>query len=378
MDTTKLKTHFAPPERADEAAVIADYERIRSNEEIVALLHGFPEPAVILNDNRQVVMANDKMETLLGKSAPEMIGGRPGELVGCIHAWEEEAGCGTSHSCRYCGAGRAIATCVEARDTQVQECRIATGEDGSTALDLKVWTRSIHVGGRRFTVFAIRDTSDEKRRAVLERLFFHDIINSAGGLRGLLELVEGEGNGDDAELIDDARRLSAQLVEEIQAQKDLAAAERGELEVRLRECDAAALIRDAIAAYAHHDVASGKSIRLEGKPEGKVRTDPVLLGRILGNLVKNALEASDRGDAVTVSFRNGNEPSFSVHNRTVMPENVRLQVFKRSFSTKGTPGRGIGTWSVKLLTERYLDGRVEFRSVAGEGTTFTVTLPAAE
>jgi signal transduction histidine kinase len=44
-------------------------------------------------------------------------------------------------------------------------------------------------------------------------------------------------------------------------------------------------------------------------------------------------------------------------------------VFQRSFSTKGT-GRGLGTYSIKLLTERYLGGRVWFESAEGHGTTF--------
>jgi signal transduction histidine kinase len=56
-----------------------------------------------------------------------------------------------------------------------------------------------------------------------------------------------------------------------------------------------------------------------------------------------------------------------------MPREVQLQLFKRSFTTKGT-GRGLGTYSMKLLTERYLKGRIAFTSSETDGTTFTVTL----
>ena len=58
-----------------------------------------------------------------------------------------------------------------------------------------------------------------------------------------------------------------------------------------------------------------------------------------------------------------------------MPEAVKLQVFRRSFSTKAGAGRGVGTYSARLLTERYLGGALRFRSEDGEGTTFVVTLP---
>ena len=58
-----------------------------------------------------------------------------------------------------------------------------------------------------------------------------------------------------------------------------------------------------------------------------------------------------------------------------MPEAVQCQMFQRSFTTKIGDGHGIGTYSVKLLTEMYLRGTVEFRSTKAEGTTFIVRLP---
>jgi signal transduction histidine kinase len=58
-----------------------------------------------------------------------------------------------------------------------------------------------------------------------------------------------------------------------------------------------------------------------------------------------------------------------------MPSSVQRQVFNRSFSTKGA-GRGLGTYSVKLLTERYLKGKAGFTSSEADGTTFFVILPA--
>ncbi len=49
-------------------------------------------------------------------------------------------------------------------------------------------------------------------------------------------------------------------------------------------------------------------------------------------------------------------------------------MFQRSFTTKGE-GRGLGTYSMKLLSERYLNGRVEFTSSPEHGTTFTAVYP---
>jgi sensor histidine kinase regulating citrate/malate metabolism len=57
-----------------------------------------------------------------------------------------------------------------------------------------------------------------------------------------------------------------------------------------------------------------------------------------------------------------------------MPRAVQLQIFQRSFSTKGN-GRGLGTYSMKLLSERYLNGRVTFKSSSRDGTVFIGLYP---
>jgi sensor histidine kinase regulating citrate/malate metabolism len=103
-------------------------------------------------------------------------------------------------------------------------------------------------------------------------------------------------------------------------------------------------------------------------------SDPLIIARVLGNMIQNSLEASTESQKVTLAsqpFQAG--VSFSVHNPAYIPRDVQLQLFKRSFSTKGN-GRGLGTYSMKLLTERYLGGRITFSSSQEEGTTFTMML----
>ena len=59
---------------------------------------------------------------------------------------------------------------------------------------------------------------------------------------------------------------------------------------------------------------------------------------------------------------------FRVNNPGVIPANIRTQIFQRSFSTKGH-GRGLGTYSMKLFGENYLNGKVYFQSNEKQGTT---------
>jgi sensor histidine kinase regulating citrate/malate metabolism len=93
------------------------------------------------------------------------------------------------------------------------------------------------------------------------------------------------------------------------------------------------------------------------------------------NLARNAFEATRAPEVVTLGATTvGEKAVFTVHSPGVMSRAVQMQMFQRSFSTKGT-GRGIGTYSVRLLTENYLGGSVDFTSVEESGTTFRIHLP---
>jgi sensor histidine kinase regulating citrate/malate metabolism len=63
-----------------------------------------------------------------------------------------------------------------------------------------------------------------------------------------------------------------------------------------------------------------------------------------------------------------------VHNPGHIPEQVQLQIFQRSFSTKG-PGRGLGTYCMRLIGERYLKGQITFISIEKDGITFKASIP---
>jgi signal transduction histidine kinase len=103
-------------------------------------------------------------------------------------------------------------------------------------------------------------------------------------------------------------------------------------------------------------------------------SDATLLRRILGNMLKNALEASLEGDIVTLGAdaRTG-QLNLWVHNPAVIPDEYQQRIFQRDFSTKGA-GRGLGTYSMQMLS-RLLSGEVNFTSGTGNGTRFILTLP---
>ena len=155
-------------------------------------------------------------------------------------------------------------------------------------------------------------------------------------------------------------------------------AENGELNLNLKTVNTRLILEELAALYTKHDIAKDKYLLIDPCTQSaEMVTDCVLLSRVLGNLVKNALEASDAGESVTLGcYVDSGKVSFRVHNPTYILPEIQLQIFQRSFSTKGT-GRGLGTYSIRLLTERYLKGKVAFTSSQIEGTRFIAEYPLA-
>lgn len=334
-----------------------------------------PDAVLILNPERQIVFHNEAFIRLASHTDPrKILGLRPGEAFQCIHSDETQGGCGTTVFCRECGAPKAILK-AQAQGHATEECRIAV--KSGDALDVRVWTTRFELGGKTYIAFAVTDTSHENRRRALERIFFHDVLNTASGLRGLTEVFSEASAEEKVEVHGMIQGLSNRLIDEIQAQRELAAAESGDVVPKIEIVNSRQIIDEVADTYRHHDVAKGKTLRVDDKTvTNDLGTDKTLLRRVVGNMTKNALEASGSGDTVTLGCDlHGGEIEFWVHNPSVMPESVKLQVFQRSFSTKGS-GRGLGTYSMRLLTEKYLRGKVSFTSEHGKGTRFMARLPS--
>ncbi len=370
----KIPTQFAPAERASDEEVRQQSRHFLDIPLLSRLFDAVPDAVLILNEQRQIIFANQALLNVPGAPAEKPVNGlRPGEVLGCIHAFESEGGCGTTDFCSTCGAAKAILSSLDHRES-IEECSIIQRSGG--ALDLRVWATPISLNGVEFSIFALKDISNEKRRRTLERIFFHDLLNIAGGLRGFATLLQ-EADPEELETIKKAVfNLSGRLIEEINAQQELLAAENQELQTHPIPLNSLELLQEVAGIYRQHDVARDRSISVA--PDAQALwfiSDQTLLRRIMGNMIKNALEACWPGETVTLNCTaNNGELEFSVHNPNYMAHETQLQVFQRSFSTKGG-GRGLGTYSIRLLTERYLKGRVTFKTSPEAGTTFIACYP---
>jgi signal transduction histidine kinase len=374
MESIILATKHAPPERSELEEVLEQTMLLAGVGQLEQLLNSFPDIYLILNDKRQIVFANRVTLKALGlDNMSDILGKRPGEALNCIHSDEMAAGCGTSEACRECGAIAAILNSQKGIE-DIQECRISQ-QNTNDALDYRVWATPYLYDDQNFTIFAVQDISNEKRREVLERIFFHDILNTAGSLRGFAGL-KGNTPEEDEQFQDILKGLTEKLIDEIMAQKEILSAENNELQPFPRQVDSMLIIESLAGQYRKHQIVADRKIELNKDAESVIfNIDEALLRRVIGNMLKNALEACDSDQTVTLNcFKKDNYVVFEVNNPSFMPRDIQLQVFQRSFSTKGA-GRGLGTYSIKLLTERYLNGKVGFRTSEEQGTTFWAKYP---
>ncbi len=373
----KPETWFAPAGRAPLELLQKEHLKVVNSSHLEELLNAMPDFMMVLNKERQIVHVNRRLLQAFGVENPDSLTGlRPGEAAGCIHFKEGPDGCGTAKNCAMCGAVLAIMASQETGLPEERECQMLIDSNGCKALDLDVLATPITIDDELFTVLALRDISSEKRRYVMERAFFHDILNSAGGIRGLASLLQ-EGAPPDTEneyknwLVD----LSDNLIEEIQYQKRLLDAERGDYKPEFEPVKLEDLLHDLKHLYENHERAPGRKVELVETDHCVIETDPSLLRRIIGNMLINGLEASKPGDTIYIKgICQGDKAVISVTNPGEIPLEVQLQLFNRSFSTKAKQGRGLGTYSMKLFGERYLKGKVCFKSENGV-TSFIIELP---
>jgi signal transduction histidine kinase len=369
-------TYYAPAERTNANVVKSENELISSLEKFEEIFGAISGIGAVLNKNRQVVYANEDFIRSFGvQNMESLLGKRPGEAISCIHSRDFPAGCGTSEACSVCGAVNAILESQSSGVRSARETRITSFINGQNiSWDLKVTSSPIKISDEYFYILMIEDISNEKRRLTLERIFFHDILNIAGGLNGLLTVLkEGTDPEESRTLIDLSEEASRNLLEEIMLHWQIRAAENGDLQVMVEKLESVEFLNSAIGKIRYHESAKGKTIVIEDDSvRVEFESDRILLQRVIINLLKNAIEATDDGGIVTAGCRKeGEKVAFYVKNSAVIPNEIKLQIFQRSFSTKGK-GRGIGTYSIRLLTENYLNGKVSFVSHETGGTVFTI------
>ena len=206
------------------------------------------------------------------------------------------------------------------------------------------------------------------------------------GMSGAL----GEEQTEAVEKIEGAGNLLMGLINDL---LDLTQLKLGRTVVERELCDAAALSRAALAAAPAP--AAGVEVRAETPPERiPIHTDAVLVVRILQKLISNAIKFTTEG-SVTIRVRTRAPSSDGAGVITSGPvvvwevedtgigiapdaQSTIFDEFRQvdGSATRRFGGAGLGLALSQGLAHR-LGGEISVRSTLGEGSVFTLALPAA-
>lgn len=252
-----------------------------------------------------------------------------------------------------------------------------------------VRVRVVPLSGRRRVLLALQDVTQELLAQRIRREFVahasHELKSPVAGLQALAEALHGAAEEDPERAARFSERLvveAARLSRLINDLLDLS---------RLEEATKAPDAHVDLVALAHRQVAESapaaraKRIRLQPPAATDpiwVRGDEQQLALMIRNLLDNAVRYTPEEGTVTVEVaKDGGEALLAVEDDGIgIPREAQSRVFERFYRvdrarSRERGGTGLGLAIVKHVAELHA-GRVELESELGQGSTFTVRLPA--
>lgn len=215
----------------------------------------------------------------------------------------------------------------------------------------------------------------------------HDIASPLGSVISQLDTLErglaGELNEKQAHLIRRAKLRVQGIVDLSRDLLDLAKMDNSAAE-KPEPLALGTVLAEAVEVQTPAAQAKGQALSLE-LPDGlpKVKAAPLALGQVFGNLISNAVRYTPEGGEIKVRAGGGADGLWvevADNGLGIDPEEFE-RIFERFYRVKNADtrtivGTGLGLPIVKKVVES-LGGRIEIESAPGQGSTFTVRLPAA-
>jgi signal transduction histidine kinase len=235
-----------------------------------------------------------------------------------------------------------------------------------------------------------RERRLEESRRQLVAWVSHDLRTPLAGVRAMAEALEDGVVDDPPTVAYYHRRMRAEtdriasLVDDL---FELSRINAGALQVTLRNVPLSDVVSDAVAAAT--PIARAKGVRLEARPSGYglVRGSEPELGRVLANLLLNAIRHTPSDGVVRVDGGSDHEAGWVTVTDGCggIPEPDLPRVFDVAFrgaaarspdldATASSSGGGLGLAIVRGLVDLH-DGEVSVANADG-GCRFTVRLPA--
>ena len=206
----------------------------------------------------------------------------------------------------------------------------------------------------------------------------HEIKNPLTPMRLTVQSFERKFDPQDPDVKTKLGEYSKTLIQQIDTMSSIASAFSNFAEMPAQQNETLNVVKIVKLAV---DIFNESYIHFIAEEEEIIaKLDRTQLIRVVTNLVKNAIQAVPEVDSPRILVSVASEGNFvkvSVADNGIgITEDFRHKIFEPKFTTKSS-GMGLGLGMVKNIVETY-KGSIDFSSLPGKGTVFTVKFPKGE
>lgn len=245
-------------------------------------------------------------------------------------------------------------------------------------------TTVIDISGRKKAEEDLRDASMRLEQAASARTRFfaaasHDLRQPLHAMSLYLQLLEKRvSRTADRDIVQAIKRSCDSMRDSLDSLLEISKLDAGVVEPEIVPVSANELIRHLATEFAPRAAASNLDFRAV-MPAGRlVDSDPVLLQRILRNLLSNAVRYTSHGRILFCARQRGDMLRFEVWDTGIGIRESDLEVIFEEFYQAENPERdrslGLGLAIVKRLA-KLLGHRIRVRSIPDKGSVFFVEAP---
>jgi PAS domain S-box-containing protein len=355
-------------------------QALRESEELArSVIEGNPDAVAVLDASGRALLMNATAQRrrilTVGSSRPETF---------WLETWRTEDRKAAAEAFSQALAGRPASFEASAmRDSEARICWEVslTPLGGSAETAGRILCIARDVTAARKAEEELRQTAKLESLGVMAGGIAHDFNNLLTGILGNASLLSDSVREEDRPLAADIV-LAAERAADLTRQM-LAYSGKGRFEVV--RTDLSVLVRDTLRLV-KMSMPKNIDISLDLEEGCILEGDPGQLQSIAMNLIMNAAEAME-GKPGRIAIRTGRQAASAEDGRgnvfleiadtgTGMDEKTMARIFDPFFTTKFT-GRGLGLAAVSGSVRGH-KGLIDVKSAPGKGTTFMVSLPAAE
>jgi two-component system phosphate regulon sensor histidine kinase PhoR len=347
------------------------YEISENQQRLTGVLTNMTSGVIFVTENRRIMLVNPAVEKLLGT---------PGhELVGKLHI---EAG-------KNFGLSQYIDNCIDTGEKFRKEIHIYYPQE--RILDVNFAPYINFKGEAKGVVVVLHDITEirrlEKMRSDFVTNVSHELRTPITSIKGFTEtLLDGAMQDEDTcrnflQIIYDESERLYRMIRDI---LDLSKIEQKRIPLTLERLNVHELIAGTITLLQDQLQRKQITLTMPKKPEVWMITDRDSLHQIVLNLVTNAIAYTPEGGSIQITAEtDGVSVVLKVIDTGIgIPETDIQRIFERFYRvdkarSRDSGGTGLGLAIVKHLVEN-LNGQITVESAEGQGSTFTVTLPAKQ